>query len=223
MLKLVGFDLDDTLIDDVAATREGVSRLAGAWGATDLQQLVGAWQEASQFHFEQYINGLESLELNRIRRVQDVARAFGTPLDEKTAGYFFSVYRAGYEAGWQCFNDTIPVISSLLSKGLTLGILTNGDGPTQRAKIQATGLSDWFSLVVISGEVGRAKPDPSIFEYLLERANACAEAAFFVGDRMDKDVIPARTVGMHAMHLDRSQGQTLADIYPQLRKIDTRF
>ena len=223
MLKLVGFDLDDTLIDDVAATREGVGRLAKAWGAKDVSELVGAWQEASHFHFEQYINGLESRELNRIRRVQDVARTFGTPLDEKTAGHFFTVYRAGYEAGWQCFQDTIPVISRLCSQGLTLGIVTNGDGPTQRAKIEATGLFEWVSLVVISGEFGRAKPDPSIFEHLLERANCSPEAAFFVGDRLDKDVVPARAVGMHAMHLDRSHGQTLQDIYLPLRDLDTRF
>lgn len=223
MLKLVGFDLDDTLIDDVAATREGVGRLAKAWGAQDEPQLVDAWQEASHFHFEQYINGRETLELNRIRRVQDVARAFGTPLDESTAAHFFTVYRAGYEAGWQCFKDTIGVLSRLRDEGLGLGIVTNGDGQTQRAKIQATRLAAWFSLVVISGEFGRAKPDPSIFEHLLERADCAAEEAFFVGDRLDKDVIPARAVGMHAMHLDRARGQTLEDIYPHLRGIDARF
>ncbi len=213
MLTLVGFDLDDTLIDDVAATREGVSRLAQAWGVEDLEMLVDAWQEASAFHFQQFVDGRESLELNRARRVQDVARANGTPMDEDTAAEFFLVYRRGYEAGWQCFKDTIPVLSRLADQGMKLGIITNGDGLTQRGKIRAVGLEPWFSLVVISGEFGRAKPDPSIFRHLLAEAKCAPEAALFVGDRLDKDVMPARALGMQAIHLDRARGDTLEDVY----------
>lgn len=213
MLKLVAFDLDDTLIDDVAATREGVSRLATAWGAKDLEMLVGAWQEASAFHFQQYVDGIESLDVNRVRRVQDVARAYGTPLDDQTAAQFFLVYRKGYEDGWQCFRDSIPVISRLSELGMQLGIVTNGDGLTQRSKIRATGLEPWFSIVVISGEFGRAKPDPTIFQHLLAEAECAPESALFVGDRLDKDVIPARALGMAAIHLDRTEGYTLEEVY----------
>ncbi len=223
MLKLVGFDLDDTLIDDVSATREGVRRLASAWGALDLERLVDAWQEASAFHFQQYVNGTESLELNRIRRVQDVSRAYGKSLDEEAAAEYFLVYRAGYEAGWQCFRDTLSVVVRLRTQGLTLGIITNGDGPTQRAKIRAVGLQDLIPIIVISGEFGRAKPDPAIFHHLLDQAQCPPERAVFIGDRLDKDVDPARALGMHAIHCDRTQGDSLEDVYQRMRQWDTRL
>lgn len=57
---------------------------------------------------------------------------------------------------------------------------------------------------MFSGLEGVEKPDPRIYEIALERAgNIAPEEALHIGDSMRKDYLPAKSVGMHALLLDR--------------------
>lgn len=57
---------------------------------------------------------------------------------------------------------------------------------------------------MFSGLEGIEKPDPRLYEIALERAgNIAPEEALHIGDSMRKDYIPAKSVGMHALLLDR--------------------
>lgn len=50
------------------------------------------------------------------------------------------------------------------------------------------------------------KPDPRLYEIALERAgNIAPDEALHIGDSMRKDYVPAKSVGMHALLLDRFQ------------------
>uniref|UniRef100_A0A1S4C2V8 Ribulose bisphosphate carboxylase large chain n=1 Tax=Nicotiana tabacum TaxID=4097 RepID=A0A1S4C2V8_TOBAC len=60
------------------------------------------------------------------------------------------------------------------------------------------------TLGVFSGLEGVEKPDPRLFEIALKRArNVAPEEVLHIGDSMRKDYLPARSVGMHALLLDR--------------------
>lgn len=57
---------------------------------------------------------------------------------------------------------------------------------------------------MFSGLEGVEKPDPKIYEIALERAgNIAPEEALHIGDSMRKDYVPATSVGMHGLLLDR--------------------
>jgi len=60
-------------------------------------------------------------------------------------------------------------------------IVTNG-GAAQRDKLQRAGLADVVEQVVVSGELGIAKPAPGIFERALAWSEAAPGACLFVGD-----------------------------------------
>ncbi|KAB1227503.1 Ervatamin-B [Morella rubra] len=63
--------------------------------------------------------------------------------------------------------------------------------------------SEW-DFGVFSGLEGIEKPDPRIYEIALERAgNIAPEEVLHFGDSMRKDYVPAKSVGMHALLLDR--------------------
>lgn len=48
------------------------------------------------------------------------------------------------------------------------------------------------------------KPDPRIYKIALERAgDVAAEEVLHIGDSMRKDYLPAKSVGMHALLVDR--------------------
>ncbi|QHO27963.1 Rhythmically expressed gene 2 protein [Arachis hypogaea] len=55
-----------------------------------------------------------------------------------------------------------------------------------------------------SGLEGVEKPNPKIYEIALERAgNIAPQEALHIGDSMRKDYEPAKSIGMHALLLDR--------------------
>lgn len=63
--------------------------------------------------------------------------------------------------------------------------------------------SEW-DFGVFSGLEGVEKPNPRIYEIALERAgNIAPEETLHIGDSMRKDYSPAKSVGMHALLLDR--------------------
>jgi putative hydrolase of the HAD superfamily len=60
-------------------------------------------------------------------------------------------------------------------------------------------LAKWFDVVVVSCEVGVAKPDPVIFELCLSRLGVAPRHALFVDDRID-NIEGAAALGIRTFH-----------------------
>ena len=85
---------------------------------------------------------------------------------------------------------------SKLKKEYKLGIVTNGAGRTQNAKIDSLKLRDYFDTVLVSGDFKAAKPDPSIYRQAASDLKLeCSEIAF-IGDTFARDLLGAINVGM---------------------------
>jgi len=61
------------------------------------------------------------------------------------------------------------------------------------------GIIEYFPVRVYSSEIGVAKPHPAIFRAALDALGVPAEAALYVGDRLNADVAGAQGVGMKAV------------------------
>lgn len=70
-----------------------------------------------------------------------------------------------------------------------LGLVTNGIGEVQRARIERLGIESSFSTIVISGEVGTAKPGTAIFDIAFARlGNPPLGTTLMVGDSLTSDI-----------------------------------
>ena len=69
--------------------------------------------------------------------------------------------------------------------------------------LDALGFLPYMEEVLFDDVVGVSKPDPAIFRLALERMRIGAEAAVYVGDRPDNDLLPARTLGMRTVWILR--------------------
>jgi HAD superfamily hydrolase (TIGR01549 family) len=94
-----------------------------------------------------------------------------------------------------------------------LGVVTNGPSALQRSKLARLGITDALGAIAISAEVGVAKPDPQIFAFALERLGCDPRDAMMVGDHWDKDLAPARALGMATVMVDRS-GRPGSEVAP---------
>jgi putative hydrolase of the HAD superfamily len=200
-IDAVLFDLDDTLLDGDAAWRSGVAAMLRRCSGVDRSAAFAAWGSAFNAHFDDYLAGRLSLEESRTARVRSWATALSIDIDAGAEPEWFAAYLVGYQAGWKPFADVGTTLRKLAH--LKLGVITNGDGQQQRAKIAALDLPVTFDAVVASSEAGCAKPDVRIFRAAAEQLGLATDRCLFVGDREDVDAMGARNAGMHAIWLNR--------------------
>ncbi len=99
-------------------------------------------------------------------------------------------------------------LQALADQGLRLGIVSNADG-TVEDQLRADGICQVgpgagveVQVVVDSGIVGVAKPDPAIFHLALEHLGIEPGAAIHVGDTPAADVAGALAAGVRPILLD---------------------
>jgi putative hydrolase of the HAD superfamily len=92
-----------------------------------------------------------------------------------------------------------------LSTRFLLALVSNGPADLQRIKLAGGDLSGLFDRVIISGEVGVAKPRPGIFALALESLGCAPHGALMIGDDWCNDVEGARLAGVEAIAVDRDR------------------
>lgn len=93
------------------------------------------------------------------------------------------------------FDDALEILELLKIRGYNLGVIANQVmGTSQR--LEAWGMLKYFDVVASSAELGVAKPNKLIFEKAFELVGCQPENAVMVGDRLDNDIIPAKSLGM---------------------------
>ena len=84
----------------------------------------------------------------------------------------------------------------LLSRQYRLATLSN-NASRIREVLRDYRVDRYFSIIGVSEAVGYAKPDLRFFQYILDEAGCRNHEVMMVGDRIDNDIVPARTLGMH--------------------------
>lgn len=101
------------------------------------------------------------------------------------------------------YEDTFHVLDMLKGK-YQLILLTNGAPSLQNLKLEITPeIAPYFDHIIISGDFGKGKPDASIFEYVMEKADITADDAIMVGDNLSTDILGSSRVGMRNVWINR--------------------
>ncbi len=99
-----------------------------------------------------------------------------------------------------------PILEQL-GKRFKLALISNFDhAVTARRILEREGIDRFFSVVVISDEVGRRKPHPAVFRCALRALGAAPERVLHVGDSLIEDVAGAQSVGMRTVWVKGEQG-----------------
>lgn len=94
-------------------------------------------------------------------------------------------------------NDVMEIVTSLSGKGMKLAILSNTIA--SHAKVnQQMGVYDFFPVRILSHEVKLRKPDPKIYQLVLEKLDVKPENSVYIDD-MKENTEPAKVIGMHTI------------------------
>lgn len=139
-------------------------------------------------------NGVE----NDFREVcLEVAALFASP--EQAEALAGEIMNARYEAFLASVSvaPAIPELLTRLQGSYRLGLLSNY--PCSRSindSLRQLGLFDFFDAVVVSGDVGWAKPHPRAYAALLEAMGTAPSECLYIGDNWVADVRGARQHGL---------------------------
>jgi putative hydrolase of the HAD superfamily len=110
----------------------------------------------------------------------------------------------------ETFEDAAPALDALRGE-YRLALVTNGASCLQREKFEASGLTDHFEAVVVSGELRSAKPDPAVYAHALGALGAEPGDAVMVGDSLRNDVDGPVAAGLRGIWLNRTGEPRPAD------------
>jgi len=99
----------------------------------------------------------------------------------------------------------LPGITEMLASlapGRVLGAVTNGLGPVQRSRLALSGLMERIEVLVISCEVGLAKPDPEMLRLAMKLAGSTTDDTLFIGDSVTSDMGAATAAGVDFVYID---------------------
>ena len=80
------------------------------------------------------------------------------------------------------YDDSLPVVRELRARGTATALISNCSHNT-RPVVDRLGLEEAFDAVILSFEVGAAKPQPEIYLAALERVGTTADRSIFVDDQ----------------------------------------
>jgi putative hydrolase of the HAD superfamily len=104
---------------------------------------------------------------------------------------------------FRAYPEVPAVLERLRAGGARLAVVSNWDVSLHDV-LERTRLRALVDAVVISAELGAAKPDPAIFRAALDRLGAPAADAIHVGDSVEHDVAGARAAGIEAVLVARN-------------------
>ena len=204
------FDLFDTLLmleSDEVYYRPSLRRLHAFLVANGVnvsfERFSNAYFEVRDEFYSEARETLEEPHFNL--RVSQTLRKLGIEIDSSSPIVAGATMAFAEEFMQHVTPDTQAVdVLEQLHRKYKLGLISNFAIPEcVRILLDKFGLTKFFDIVIISGEVNKRKPSSEIFEMALHGLGAEASRTVFIGDMPDLDIIGPKTVGMKTIWIKR--------------------
>ena len=228
--KNLFFDLDDTLWDTAANSRDSLSE---AFVYCRLDRFFPGFEEFSRLysaHNEQlwadYAVGKIDKDRLNFERFAHPFRLAGQetgdyrgfrPLDAQgilppgaaaraTGRPLLETFAKHFFALIPTKTKTLPhafaVLQALRGRGYRLFILSNGFRELQSRKMRNSGLDAYFRKVLLSDDIGLLKPNPRFFHFALSATQSLPRESLMIGDNLRTDILGAYHAGIDQLYFN---------------------
>ncbi|WP_117170067.1 HAD family hydrolase [Paraliobacillus sediminis] len=204
MINLL-FDVDDTLYDQLKPFEDAYREVFGEFNFdVSIDTLFVKSRHYSDIVFDLVTNGEIDVKAMHVYRISKAFASMGIEISEQNALLFQSYYQRN-QAEIVIDPKMRDVLNMAVSKGVTLGVITNGPAAHQANKVKQLQLTNWINEknIFISGALGISKPDKAIFNYVENKMGISPEATFYIGDSYRNDVVGAKEAGWNSIWINR--------------------
>lgn len=188
--SVVIFDMDDTLYSETDYVRSGYAEIAKHFPEIDnmASKLWHAFESGKQ-------------AINYVLEQEGL-------FSDEAVKQALSIYR-NQQPRIFLYPEAKDLLETLKSRGIRLGMITDGRPEGQRAKIAALGIEKYFEKIIITDELGGVdfrKPNPAAFEMMQAYFNVPYSEMVYIGDNPKKDFIAPNALGMDSIYFRNSAG-----------------
>jgi HAD superfamily hydrolase (TIGR01662 family) len=217
-LHLILFDLGDTLIYFDARMRSSVFQQAHQALLASLQ--VEGLAVGKDF-LDDFCDRMEQYYRNREIEFIEVTTRFvlcNTLADwglghtpDETVRRALEAFHRVTQSHWIPEVEALPMLAKLKEMGYRMGLVSNAaDDENTQALVDKAGIRPYMEAIISSAALGVRKPNPRIFQHILERLDVAPQHAAMVGDTLGADILGAGHAGLYAIWVTR-RGDTPAN------------
>ena len=213
--KDIFLDLDDTVLDFKKGQHDALFSACDEFGLVITENDYREYDKINKESWKAYERGdieKDAMLVRRYERFLSYKNAKGDA--EKLNGLY-----GKYLSMQGCFLPGAKEGVRYLKSKYRLSLITNGNLTTQKGRLAAAGLTDFFDYQFISDGVGFRKPDLEFFTHALEVSGAKKEETLVIGDSPSSDILGAHKCGLDALLFDY-KGTTVCP-YPYLKRVRT--
>lgn len=213
MIRGVIFDLGGTLIARARTpllnfergNAEALRRWLRVRGARLDAGFVEALVAERAAKFAQRAGGTREIKAEEALR--PVLARYGQPTDDRFVASAEAAFFEPELREMRLLPGARNLLVLLAARGLRLGLASNASSHYFIVECcRRLGLDRFLDPILSSAAVGWGKPDPKIFEAILQPWAIPPQAAVMVGDTVDADIAGARHLGMRAVLLTAEHG-----------------
>ena len=213
------FDADDTIFDFSRSARHAFLQTLDFFkinGRDDYWEVYEYFNKETWAAFER--QEITAVELRRIRfeRFLDAAGEYRDPL-EMNGHYLEELSQTKF-----LVEGAVELVEELLGENFRLGLITNGLKEVQRPRIAQADMEEYFEVIVVSDEIGVAKPHTGFFEHAFgEMGQPEKSEVLVVGDSLQSDIQGGNNFGVDTCWFNPKKSANLTSHQPtfQIEKL----
>ena len=193
MYSHILFDMDDTVFDFQKAQFVSFKYVLAKYDITFSENIYRTYCDINHNLWRQFDNGVLSKDTVQNERFTRFFNVLGKNINGKQANLL-------YQESLACQSWLVPYAKDTcmeLSKQHTLFIVTNGVGITQKNRFLSSEIAPYFSDILISEDIGVAKPNKAFFYAVFKRIGSIEiNKVLLVGDSLTSDIQGANNIGI---------------------------
>ena len=179
------FDADGTLLDYDKAEAAALQQTFQALAAPYQPDYLTTYRRVNAQMWRAFERGEIAQSRLKLRRFELLAEAIDIPLDPAR---FSATYLSQLGQNAQLIDGAEAMLRAL-SGQVNMMLITNGLHAVQRSRFALSPLPAYFADIIISEEVGVAKPAPGIFDIAFEKmGNPAKDRVLIIGDSLSSDM-----------------------------------
>jgi putative hydrolase of the HAD superfamily len=211
-IKDVFFDLDHTLWDfdkNSALTFDKIFKINNL--EVSLNEFILHYEAINLKYWKLYREEKIGKDELRFARINDTFNLINYKADNQLISKISEDYINHLTSFNYLFDNTLEILD-YLSLNYNLHIITNGFGEVQHKKLTKSNINQYFKTVTNAELAGVKKPNPRIFNYALDLANAKVSESIMIGDSYEADILGAMNVGMNVVFFNTRETKIMTDI-----------
>ena len=211
-IRAVTFDVGGTLIEPWPSVGHVYAEVAARFG------IAGVAPEALNRQFAAAWKNRRDFDYSRTAWQEVVDQTFAGLWPEPPGRACFGAIYEHFATAvpWRVFDDVLPALAALKSRGLKLAVISNWD-ERLRPLLRELRLDIYFDAFAISHETGCTKPAAEIFRRAVAELGVPPACVLHIGDSADEDVAGARVAGINSTLLDRKAARNCSAVVNDLQ------